>query len=69
MFFRSVIDDRLASAAAEAVIRPESCPFCGSTAVGTLAREITPQTYWRCRSCGDGWTTPQAGQPFVKGAR
>ena len=69
MFFRSVIQDRLAAEAAQTVSRPDSCPFCGSPAVGTLAKEITPDTYWRCNACGVGWTTPPPGQPFVKGLR
>jgi ribosomal protein L37AE/L43A len=68
MYFRSAIEDRLSAGAAQAT-RPESCPFCGSTAVGTLAKEITPETYWRCNGCGAGWTTPPPGQPFVKGLR
>jgi len=55
---------------APVVIQPDdSCPFCGSPAVGTLAKEITPDTYWRCNACGVGWTTPPPGQPFVKGLR
>lgn len=69
MFFRDVIEDRRATAAARSLAPPESCPFCGSTAVGTLAKEITPETYWRCNKCGVGWTTPLPGQPYVKGPR
>ena len=38
-----------------AVQRPETCPFCQSKAVGTLAKEITASTYWRCQSCGEMW--------------
>jgi len=36
--------------------RPSECPFCGSTALGTLAKAITPQTHWRCARCGEGWS-------------
>ena len=35
--------------------RPDKCPECGSTAVGTLAKEITAATYWRCHRCGHVW--------------
>ena len=35
--------------------RPEACPFCGSKAVGTLAKVISPSTYWRCAACGETW--------------
>jgi ribosomal protein L37AE/L43A len=35
--------------------RPVACPFCHSKVVGTLAKEITPATYWRCHTCGEGW--------------
>jgi len=38
-----------------AIQRPEACPFCQSTAVGTLAKVITASTYWRCQSCGEMW--------------
>ena len=37
------------------VQRPEACPFCESTAVGTLDKAITISTYWRCHSCGEMW--------------
>jgi ribosomal protein L37AE/L43A len=35
--------------------RPEACPFCQSKAVGTIAKEITASTYWRCQGCGEIW--------------
>ena len=35
--------------------RPDACPFCQSKAVGTLAKVITPSTYWRCQACGEIW--------------
>ena len=35
--------------------RPDSCPFCHSKAVGTIAKEITAATYWRCQACGEVW--------------
>ena len=38
-----------------ATLKPESCPACGSRAVGTLAKVITPETYWRCQGCGEIW--------------
>jgi ribosomal protein L37AE/L43A len=37
------------------ITRPDKCPECGSKAVGTLAKEITAATYWRCQSCGNVW--------------
>jgi transposase-like protein len=30
-----------------------TCPSCGSTRVGTLAKQITPDTAWRCADCGE----------------
>ena len=36
-------------------VRPDKCPACGSKAVGTLAKEITAATYWRCQQCGNVW--------------
>ena len=36
-------------------LKPESCPSCGSKAVGTLAKVITTDTYWRCQGCGEIW--------------
>jgi ribosomal protein L37AE/L43A len=35
--------------------KPDTCPSCGSRAVGTLARTITPDTAWRCQACGVVW--------------
>lgn len=35
--------------------RPATCPECGSKAVGTLAKQITAATYWRCHQCGAVW--------------
>jgi transposase-like protein len=49
--------------------RPAACPFCDSSAVGTLAKVISADTYWRCAQCGTGWTTPRHGAPAVKGIR
>ena len=44
------------SAVPEAVAeRPAACPFCQSRAVGTLAKVITPSTYFRCQACGEIW--------------
>src|ERR1051325_10482892 len=34
------------------------CPACNSTKVGTLAKEITKNTAWRCASCGDTFRAP-----------
>jgi hypothetical protein len=39
--------------------RPDACPFCGCRAVGTLAKQITTATYWRCQGCGEGWNVAQ----------
>jgi transposase-like protein len=30
-----------------------TCPVCGSTRVGTLAKQITKDTAWRCAECGE----------------
>ena len=38
-----------------AATTPTQCPECRSKAVGTLAKTITPDTYWRCQSCGAVW--------------
>jgi transposase-like protein len=39
--------------------RPERCPFCGSKAIGTLAKQVTTATYWRCHECGEMWNVAQ----------
>ena len=39
--------------------RPEACPFCGSKGIGTLAKQITSTTYWRCQACGEMWNVAQ----------
>jgi ribosomal protein L37AE/L43A len=44
------------SNANEAVARPSHCPFCQGRAVDTLAKVITADTSWRCRSCEKTWT-------------
>jgi transposase-like protein len=49
--------------------RPAACPFCQSTAVGTLAKIIDPTTYWRCSRCGSGWTAPRPWEQAVRGTR
>ncbi|HTI43071.1 MAG TPA: hypothetical protein VL693_14695 [Vicinamibacterales bacterium] len=36
----------------EAALRPSACPECGSRALGTLAKVITADTFWRCAACG-----------------
>jgi len=43
----------------EAITRP-ICTSCGSTKVGTLAKEITVDTLWRCASCGETFKTPRS---------
>jgi ribosomal protein L37AE/L43A len=40
---------------ATSVSPPEACPFCHSKAVETVAKVITPSTYWRCQTCGEIW--------------
>jgi len=30
-----------------------TCPACGSMRVGTLAKQITKDTAWRCADCGE----------------
>jgi len=46
----------------ELPIRP-TCPACGSTKVGTLAKEITKDTAWRCASCGETFKALKVGLP------
>jgi len=36
-------------------LRPAQCPECGSKSLGTLAKVISVDTYWRCHSCGAVW--------------
>jgi ribosomal protein L37AE/L43A len=55
----------LSSNAAPEGARPANCPFCGSRAVGTLAKVITSTTHWRCQGCGEGWE----GSPGVPARR
>jgi hypothetical protein len=50
VFFMNRLSDR-----EEPIRRPDSCPFCHSKAVGTLAKEVTAATYWRCQACGEVW--------------
>jgi ribosomal protein L37AE/L43A len=45
----------------EQVQRPAHCPFCKSKIIGTLAKVITANSFWRCRECEKTWTI--AGQP------
>ena len=49
--------------------RPAACPFCHSKAVGTLAKVIDADTYWRCSQCGTGWTAPGPGEQATRGTR
>jgi ribosomal protein L37AE/L43A len=47
------------------------CSSCGSTKVGTLAKEITKDTLWRCASCGETFKAPAtrvATTRFARGA-
>lgn len=46
---------RTADRTSNPVGRPPHCPECGSRAIGTLAKIITPDTYWRCAACGIVW--------------
>jgi DNA-directed RNA polymerase subunit RPC12/RpoP len=48
--------DSAASGNSLAVSRPTACPFCGSKALGTLAKVLSRETYWRCAKCGQGWS-------------
>jgi predicted Zn-ribbon and HTH transcriptional regulator len=43
------------SAAEDHVPRPTQCPECRSKSIGTLAKVITADTYWRCQACGMVW--------------
>ena len=58
----------------ESGLKPESCPSCSSKAVGTLAKVITIDTYWRCQGCGesgirDEWSAPdRPAQPLLVGS-
>jgi transposase-like protein len=51
----------------ELAARP-TCPACGSTRVGTLAKQITKDTAWRCADCGETFKakpSPSTPQSFV----
>ena len=41
-----------------------TCSACGSTKVGTLAKEITKDTTWRCAACGETFKV-QAPKPVA----
>ena len=49
-----------ANTPAAASAKPDTCPFCGSRGVGTLAKVITESTCWRCQGCGESFTSAQA---------
>ena len=53
----------------EPVLKPASCPSCGSTAVGTLAKVITAETYWRCQGCGEIWNPGRVNRANPKPSR
>ncbi|HEV8393538.1 MAG TPA: hypothetical protein VGQ37_04655 [Vicinamibacterales bacterium] len=36
--------------------RQTHCPFCQGRVVDTLAKVITPNSTWRCRTCEKTWT-------------
>jgi transposase-like protein len=38
------------------VPRPTHCPYCKGTIIDTLAKIITPSTFWRCLNCQRTWT-------------
>lgn len=60
---------RLLDRSQQSVPRPATCPFCHSRAVGTLAKVIDTDTYWRCSQCGSGWTAPHPGEQPIRGTR
>jgi len=45
-----------------ASVTPTQCPECRSKSVGTLSKTITPETYWRCQSCGAVWNETRSRQ-------
>lgn len=48
----------MAFATATEPLKRPTCSSCGSTKVGTLAKEITKDTLWRCASCGETFKAP-----------
>jgi len=36
--------------------RPAACPECHSKIIETLAKVLTVNSLWRCRSCEATWT-------------
>ena len=51
----------------EPIPRPAHCPFCRSKVIDTLAKIVTPTSFWRCRQCEKTWTI--GGQPASPRAR
>ena len=43
-----------------------ACPSCGSNKVGTLAKEITDATAWRCASCGETFKAPASRRDVMR---
>ena len=38
-----------------AVLVPTHCPKCRSTAVTTVSKVVSAESYWRCGGCGEVW--------------
>lgn len=34
---------------------PALCPACRSASIVTMAKRPGPDSYWRCRDCGEVW--------------
>lgn len=34
---------------------PSACPACRSSDITTMSKVVTPESYWRCRTCGEVW--------------
>ena len=37
------------------LVKPTTCPFCGSSHIAAASEKIDASTYWRCESCGEMW--------------
>jgi transposase-like protein len=41
--------------APQAIVSPDVCPSCKSTAITTTSKNPDGDSYWRCTQCGDVW--------------
>jgi len=46
---------RMPSETARQTAMPLKCPFCASGTIAATTQKVTPETYWRCETCGQLW--------------